>query len=76
MVERGISYGDVVEALEDPVQHVYDSWRDVYIAVSGRGFAVVYAYRGGYYEVLTVLGRREYEALVKKWGLKRYRFIA
>jgi hypothetical protein len=75
MVERGIGYSDVVDALTNPVQHVYDSWRDVYIAVSGRGFAVVCAFRGGYYEVLTVLRRREYEALIKKWGAKRYRFI-
>ncbi|MET1160044.1 MAG: DUF4258 domain-containing protein [Thermoprotei archaeon] len=75
MRERDINEEQVLEALENPVQHVYDKWNDVYIAVDQRGFAIVYAYRGSYIEILTVLGKREYEALVSKYGYSRYRVI-
>lgn len=73
MTERGISLDDVREAIENSVQHVYDRWNDAYVAVDQRGYAVVYAYRGNTIEVLTVLGRREYEALISKYGFKRYK---
>ncbi len=76
MRERGIGFDEVVEAIENPVQYMYDRWRDLYIAVSPRGHAVVYAIHGDEYEIVTVLRRREYEALVSKHGRSRYRFIA
>ena len=75
MGERRLSMDEVREAIKNPVQHVYDRWRDVYIAVSWRGVAVVYAMHGGRIEVLTVLSKREYEALISKYGLKRYKTI-
>ena len=75
MSERGISVENVLDTLNNPVQHVYDKWRDLYIAVSEQGYAVVYAYRGNTVEVVTVLGRREYEALLSKYGFKRYKLL-
>lgn len=74
MLERNISFEDFLECLKEPVQLVYDSWNDVYIAVSIRGFAIVYAFKGNRIEVLTVLGKREYEALASKYD-KRYKVI-
>ncbi len=76
MIERGINEQDVLETLDNPVQHVYDRWNDLYIAVNSRGFAIVYAYRGSYVEIVTVLGRREYEALLSKYGSRRYKLLS
>jgi hypothetical protein len=76
MAERRVGRSEVLECLNEPVQHVYDRWNDVYVAVSSRGFAVVYAAHGDRLEVLTVLGRREYEALMKRYGFKRYKLIS
>ncbi|RLG84496.1 MAG: DUF4258 domain-containing protein [Thermoprotei archaeon] len=75
MRERKISLEEVHEAVNDPFQLVYDMWNDVYIVVSIRGIAVVYALHGKNVEVLTVLSRREYEALLSKHGSKRYKVI-
>ena len=75
MKERGISLEEVIEAFENPAQLLYDEWNDVYIAVSETGVAVVYAYRGPRIEIVTVMTHREYEALVSKYGRKRYRVI-
>jgi len=76
IIERHIKIDDVFDALNNPVQLVYDTWNDVYIAVSSRSYAVVYAFRGSCIEVLTVLGKREYNALISKFGSKRYKIIA
>lgn len=75
MRERGISFEEVLEALQEPVQLVYDKDKDVYIAVAYKGYAIVYAFRGNIVEIVTVLGRKEYEALLSKHGLKRYKVI-
>ncbi len=74
--ERGISVEEALEALREPVQLVYDSWKDLYVAVHPKGHAVVYAFRGSYVEIVTVLGRREYEALISKHGVRRYKLIS
>jgi len=74
MRERKIGDNEVLNALLNPVQIVYDSWNDVYIAVSGEGKAVVYAFRGSVVEILTVLGKREYEALLSKFN-RRYKVL-
>jgi len=76
MRERRVGLEEVLEALENPIQILYDEWNDVYIAVSPTGVAVVYAYRGPITEIVTVMTRKEYEALVSKYGRKRYRVIA
>ena len=73
--ERRVSISDIQEAIEHPVQLVYDTWNEVYIAVSIKGIATVYAFHGNYIEVLTVLGKREYEALASKYGRSRYKVI-
>ncbi len=75
MKERGIDYKEVASIIENPVQLVYDSWKDVYIAVGRDGCAIVYSFHGEYVEVLTVLGRREYEALASRYMMKRYKLI-
>lgn len=75
MRERGIGFEEMLEALQNPVQLVYDRVNDVYITVAQRGYAVVYAFRGSIVEVVTVLGRKEYEALLSKHGLRRYKVI-
>ncbi len=75
MSERRISIEHVVEAINDPQQILYDSWRDLYLYVSRYGDAIVCAFRGSVIEVVTVLGPREYNALVKKYGEKRYKVI-
>ncbi len=75
MSERGVSLRDVIEALEHPVQLVYDKMRDVYIALGWNDVAVVYANRGLVYEIVTVLRRREYEALLGRLGRRRYRVL-
>jgi len=73
--ERRIELGDIIDALNNPSQILYDLWNDVYIAVSIRGFAVVYAFRGNRVEILTVLGKREFEALKSKYNSKRYKLL-
>ena len=75
MKERGISVEDVVEALEAPAQLVYDRMRDVYLILGNNGVAVVYAVRGLIVEIVTVMRRREYEALLGRLGSKRYRVL-
>ncbi len=75
MTERGVSFEEVIEALRHPVQIVYDKMRDVYLALGENNVAVVYAQRGLVIEVVTVLRRREYEALVGRLGSRRYRVI-
>ncbi len=75
IAERKMSEKEILNILINPVQIVYDSWNDVYIAVSIEGKAVVYAFRGSRVEVLTVLGKREYETLLSKFGGKRYKVI-
>ena len=76
MRERGVEPWEVEEALLHPVQLLYDTLRDTYLALGPRGrVAVVYAYHGSYVEIVTVLTRREYEALVGRLGPRRYRVI-
>ena len=77
MRQRSIDPGCVEEALREPAQLLYDKARDVYLALSpGGGCAAVYAYRGSLVEIVTVLSRREYEALVGRLGRRRYRVLA
>jgi len=66
---------EVLGALREPVQLLYDTLRDVYLALGVDGVAVVYAARGRVVEVVTVMRRREYEALVGRLGPRRYRVI-
>ncbi|RLG75570.1 MAG: DUF4258 domain-containing protein [Thermoprotei archaeon] len=75
MKERNIKEEDIYDASYNPVQLVYDSWNDVYIAVSMKGIAVVYALRGNVVEILTVLGKKEYNALMSKFKNGRYKVI-
>ncbi len=75
MKERNIEEEDVYEALHNPVQLVYDSWNDVYIAVSMKNIAVPYSLKGNVLEVLTVLSKKEYETLMSKFGRKRYKVL-
>ncbi len=75
MRERNISVDDVIEALRRPSEHVYDRLRGLYIAYGGRGVAVVYAYHPPLLEVVTVLGEREYRALLGRLGWRRYRVV-
>ncbi|ABM81373.1 DUF4258 domain-containing protein [Hyperthermus butylicus] len=58
MAERGISTREVVEALEAPVQLVYDRLRDVHLALGHNDVAVVYAVRGLIVEIVTVMRRK------------------
>ncbi|WFO76358.1 DUF4258 domain-containing protein [Desulfurococcaceae archaeon MEX13E-LK6-19] len=75
MKERNIDLEDIIESLSSPVQLLYDAWNDLYIAVAGKGSAIVYAFRGGYLEIVTVLGKREFNVLLKKYGNKRYKVM-
>jgi len=75
MVERKISFENVLKTLDNPMYHVYDRWRDVYIAIGANGEAVVYCSRGSKIEVLTILSKREYGALYSRYGSKRYKNI-
>ena len=76
MRERGVVVvDDVVKALSEPVELVYDREKDVYIALGSNGVAVVYAYRGAYYEIVTVMREREYRNLVYRLGRRRYRIL-
>jgi len=75
MRQRGVTPGEVEEALRCPVQLAYDHERDVYLALGCNDVAVVYAARGTLVEVVTVLRRREYEALLARLGRRRYKVI-
>ncbi len=75
-MERGVGWREVVDVVHDPVQVYYDTWNDLYLYVGSSGCAVVAGYRGGYIEVVTVLSRREYEALISKYGSSRYKLIS
>lgn len=75
MRERGISRAEVEEALREPLQILYDRGNDVYLVLGGNDVAVVVANRVSYAEIVTVLRRKEYEALVGRLGRKRYKTI-
>ncbi len=75
MAERGISVEEVYDALNQPIQVVYDRLRDAYISVSPRGCGVVYKQFGKNIIILTVLGRREYEVLTAVYGRSRYKVV-
>ncbi len=75
MRERNIEVHDVEYALTEPVQILYDIHRDVYLVLGHNGVAVVYAQRGNVIEVVTVMTRREYEALARRLANRRYRLI-
>ncbi|ALL00440.1 hypothetical protein Pyrde_0390 [Pyrodictium delaneyi] len=75
MEERRVSLDEVIEALEDPVQIVYDEENDVYLALGSNEIAVVYAARGRVVEIVTVLRRQEYEALVGRLQGRRYKVV-
>jgi hypothetical protein len=73
MIERGIDREKLCQILSNPQTYFYDSWNDLYIAVGINGDAIVYAHHGRIIEVVSVLGRREFKALLSKYGLKRYK---
>jgi len=75
MNERKISLDEVLEILSSPLGIIYDKHNDVYIALGHQGTAVVYAFRANRIEVLTVLRKREFSALQKKFGERRYKPI-
>ncbi len=75
MVERGVEPGEALRALEEPVEIAYDKSRDVYVALGANGVAVVYAQRGAYYEIVTVMREVEYRNLVYRIGRRRYRIV-
>ncbi|GEM_PF-1656287 len=75
MYERKISLDEVLEVLSSPLGIIYDKHNDVYIALGHQGIAVVYAFRASKIEILTVLGKREFSALQKKFGERRYKTI-
>ncbi len=73
MSERGIDREKLYQILSNPQTYFYDSWNDLYIAVDINGNAIVYAYHGRIIEIVSVLGKREFKALLSKYGLKRYK---
>jgi len=75
MGERGITEDDVRQALLDPVQIVYDRAKDVYLILGSNNVAIVLSFRAPLIEVVTVLRRREYEALVQRLSRRRYRIV-
>jgi hypothetical protein len=76
MAQRGVAREEVEEALQGPAQLLYDRGRDTLLALHPRGhIAVVYAQHAATIEVVTVLTRREYNALTRRLGRKRYRVI-
>ncbi len=75
MSERGVSLSDLREALYSPVQVYYDAMKDTYLVLGYNNVAAVVALRGAVVEVVTVMRREEYEALVRRLGRRRYRLI-
>jgi hypothetical protein len=75
MMERKVSLQEVLEALTNPVQLFYDYERDVYLALGPAYVAAVYSMRGQVIEVVTVLRRREYKALVRRLAGRRYKLV-
>lgn len=75
MEERGIALEEVLEALENPVQHYYDEARDVYLLLGSNRVGVVYAYEAPRLVVVTVLRENEYRHLVRRIGRRRYRVV-
>ncbi|ADI31474.1 DUF4258 domain-containing protein [Staphylothermus hellenicus] len=76
MKERKICLEDIYDTINDPYMYFYDSWNDLYLAVNIRGYAVVYAFHGNILEIVTVLGRREFKALLSKYGSSRYKHLS
>ena len=72
--ERAIDLKFVYDTISSPEQIVYDKQKDLYIYVSDK-CAVVSAFHGSYIEVVTVLGKREFNALMSKYGYSRYKVI-
>ncbi|RLG84653.1 MAG: DUF4258 domain-containing protein [Thermoprotei archaeon] len=72
--ERAIDLKFVYDIISNPEQIVYDKQKDLYIYVSDK-CAVVSAFHGSYIEVVTVLGKREFNALMSKYGYSRYKVI-
>ena len=72
--ERAIDLNSVYDTIDNPEQIIYDKQKDLYIYVSDE-CAVVSAFHGSYIEVVTVLGRREFNALMSKYGYSRYKVI-
>lgn len=72
--ERAIDLKFVYETIDNPDQIIYDKQKDLYIYVSDK-CAVVSAFHGSYIEVVTVLGKREFNALMSKYGYSRYKVI-
>jgi hypothetical protein len=75
MAERKITIADILEALRDPVQIFYDEERDTYLVLGLNNIAVVVSIKGLRIEVVTVMKRREYEALTGRLGDRRYKLI-
>ncbi len=75
MHDRKISLDEVLDVLSNPLGVIYDGLKDVYIVLGYQGSAVVYAFRASRIEVLTVLGKREFSALQKKYGVQRYKAL-
>ncbi len=73
MAERRVGVEEVVEALREPCEHVYDRVRDTILVLGCNGVAVVYAMRGNVYEIVTVLRDVEYRVLVERLGRRRYK---
>ena len=72
--ERAIDLKFVYDTISNPEQIVYDKQKDLYIYVSDKR-AVVSAFHGSYIEVVTVLGKREFNALMSKYGYSRCKVI-
>jgi len=75
MRERSVSVDELIAAFCEPEQLVYDRMRDTYLLLGANGVALVYVMRGYVYEIVSVLRRREYEALVRRIGSRRYKVI-
>jgi len=72
--ERAIDLKFVYDTIDNPEQIIYDKQKDLYIYVSDK-CAVVSAFHGSYIEIVTVLGKREFNALMSKYGYSRYKVI-
>ncbi len=75
MYDRKMPLNEVLEILSNPLGVIYDRLKDAYIALGHQGSAVVYVFRASRIEVLTVLGKREFSTLQKKYGIQRYKTI-